>query len=196
MKHDVYERETETDRVGAGERAIYSKPDADKEEMLKRVEAAAEPGPGHQALNALVGSWKAEVKCWMEPGQAPEVSQATAVANWTLNGHFLEEKFRGKMMGKPFIGRSLIGFDNTKQTYNSVWISDMQTSMFTSEGKGESGNKVIKLEGKVSCAATGRKDVPMKTVYRLIGPDKHVFELFDGSRGENTKTMEIIYIRE
>ena len=29
-----------------------------------------------------------------------------------------------------------MGYDNMKQTFNSVWVSDMQTSMFTSEGKG------------------------------------------------------------
>jgi hypothetical protein len=29
----------------------------------------------------------------------------------------------------------------------------MQTSIFTSEGKGENGNKIITLEGKSSCPA-------------------------------------------
>ena len=72
----------------------------------------------------------------------------------------------------------------------------MQTSMFTSEGKGENGNKVITLEGKANCPATGRKDIPMKTVFRVISPDKHVFEMFDGSKGENAKTMEITYTRK
>ena len=81
------------------------------------------------------------------------------------------------MMGKPFTGRTLLGFDNTKQTFNSVWGSDTQTSMFTSEGKGDSGNKVITLEGKASCPATGRKDIPMKTVLRVISPDKHVLNV-------------------
>ena len=59
---------------------------------------------------------------------------------------------------------------------------------------GDSGNKTITLEGKASCAATGRKDVPMKTVLRLLSPDKHVLEMFDGTQG-NAKTMEITYTR-
>src|SRR5262245_22755225 len=127
MKHDVYDKETiltTPDRPRAGDRSGSSTQAAEQAEMMKRVEAAARPGPGHQALDALVGSWKAEVKCWMEPGGAPEVTQATAKAGWTLNGHFLEEEFHGEMMGKPFTGRSLLGFDNTKQTFNSVWLSD------------------------------------------------------------------------
>ena len=200
MKTEVYDKgaTTTTDRPRTGTEQGFgsSKPDADKAEMMKKVEAAGKPGPGHQALNALEGNWKAEVKCWMDPGGSPEVSQGTARATWKFNGRFLEEEFHGQMMGKPFTGRTLLGFDNTKQTFNSVWVSDTQTSMFTSEGKGDSGNKVITLEGKASCPATGRKDIPMKTVLRVISPDKHVLEMFDASQGQNAKTMEITYTRQ
>jgi len=200
MKTEVYDKgaTTTTDRPRTETQSGFdsSKPDADKAEMMKKVEAAGKPGPGHQALNALEGSWKAEVKCWMDPGGSPEVSQGTAKATWKFNGRFLEEEFHGQMMGKPFTGRTLLGFDNTKQTFNSVWVSDTQTSMFTSEGKGDSGNKVITLEGKATCPASGQKDIPMKTVLRVISPDKHVLEMFDGSKGANAKTMEIIYTRQ
>jgi Protein of unknown function (DUF1579) len=196
MKQDVYDTRTAApERLRAEGRSIPDKSNADNEEMMKKMEAAATPGPAHKALDVLVGDWKAEVKCWTEPGSAPDVSQGTAKARWTLNGHFLEEEFHGEMMGKPFTGRSLMGYDNTKQTFNTVWLSDMQTSMFTSEGKGENGNKLITLQGKATCAATGRKDIPMKTVFRVISPDKHVFEMYDPSRGENAKTMEITYTR-
>lgn len=167
----------------------------DQAEMMKKVEAAGTPGPAHQALNALVGDWKAEVKCWMDPGGPPTVSQGSANASWKFNGRFLEEDFKGEMMGQPFHGRTILGFDNIKQSFNSVWLSDTQTSMFVSEGKGDSGNKVVTLEGKATCPGTGRKDVPMKTVLRLLSPDKHLLEMFDGSQG-NAKTMEITYTRQ
>ena len=198
MKQESYDQGsvTTTDRPRGGERFGSSKPNADQAEMMKKAEAAGTPGPAHKALEALVGNWRAEVKCWMDPGGAPEASQATSENRWILNGRFLQQDFHGEMMGKPFNGLSLLGYDNFKQTFNSVWVSDMQTAMFTSEGKGESGYKVITLEGKSSCPATGRKDVPMKTVFRLLSPDKHVFEMFDGSKGDNAKTMEITYTRK
>ena len=170
--------------------------EAEQKEMQKKVEAAATPGPAHKALDEFVGDWNAEVSCWMEPGAPAHMSRGTAKAKWTLDGHFLEEEFQGEMMGKAFTGRTLIGYDNVKKTYKTVWISDMQTSIFTSEGRGDSTNKVITLEGKSSCAATGRTDVPIRTVYRTISPDKHVFEMYDGSKGDNVKTMEIIYTRK
>jgi hypothetical protein len=169
--------------------------DAQKQEMQKKMEAAGTPGPAHKALDALAGSWKAEVKCWQDPTRSPQVSQGTAKTRWILNGHFLEEEFHGEMMGKAITGKSLIGYDNTKQKFNMIWISDMQTSMFTTEGKGEEGNKVITLEGKADCPATGQRDIPMKTVFRVLSPDKHIFEMYDGSKGKNAKTMEITYTR-
>jgi hypothetical protein len=198
MKTDVYEEEatnTTTFRPRGGDKPASSKSREEQAEIVRKVEAAGRPGPAHKALDALVGNWKAEVKCWMEPGSQPAVSHGTAEASWTFKGRFLEEEFHGEMMGQPFTGRTLLGYDNTKQTFNSLWISDTATSMFNSEGKGDSGNKVITLEGKASCAATGRKDVPMKTVLRVLGPDKHVLEMFDGSQG-NAKTMEITYTRQ
>jgi hypothetical protein len=112
-----------------------------------------------------------------------------------MNGCFLQEDFHGEMMGRPFNGRTLLGYDNVKQTFNSVWVSDMQTSMFVTEGRGENGNKVITLEGTASCPMRERGDIPMKVVLRVLGPDRHTFEMFDLSGGANAKTMEITYLR-
>lgn len=191
MKHEVEEMITTATRPrpGAGS-------DAEKQEMQKKMEAAGTPGPAHKALDALVGNWQAEVKCWMEPGGQAHVSQGTAKTSWSLNGRFLEEEFHGEMMGKPFTGRSFMGYDNMKQTFNTVWMSDMQTSLFVSEGKGDSGNKVITLQGTSTCAATGQKNVPIKTIFRVLGPDKHLFEMFDQRTGKDEKTMEITYTRK
>jgi hypothetical protein len=196
MKNDVADTGSTAVRERAADKFGARQSDAEKQELQKKMEAAATPGPAHKALDALAGSWKAEVRCWMDPDGPPNLSHGTAKATWTLNGRFLEEEFRGEMMGKPFIGRTLIGHDTFKQTFNSVWISDMQTSMFTSEGKSGDNPKVITLEGKSSCPATGLKDIPMKSVYRQLTPDKRVFEMYDGSKGADVKTMEITYIRQ
>ena len=191
MKHDVSDTGSTAVAGRGGDKSRSGKSEAEKQEMQKKMEAACTPGPAHKALEALVGDWKAEVKCWMEPGGSPEVSQGTAKACWTLKGHFLEEEFKGEMMGKPFNGRTLMGYDNIKQMFKSVWVDDMNTAMFTSEGKGENGNKVITLEGTSSCPMTGRTDMVMKTVLRVNSPDQHVLEMFN----DGVKAMEITYIR-
>ena len=192
MKSDAYGSSSVADRPRTADKVSSPPSEMEMQEMMKKMEEAGKPGPAHKALDALVGNWKAEVKCWHDPSGQAQVSHGTAKSSWILNGRFLEEEFHGEMMGKPFRGKSLMGYDNTKQTFNTVWVSDMQTATFISEGKGDSGNKVITLEGKANCPATGRKDVPMKTVFRILSPDKHLFEMYDG----NTKTMEITYTRQ
>jgi hypothetical protein len=192
MKHEVEDGGGTATMDRSGRQTGSVKSDAEKEEIQRKVEAAGTPGPNHKALEAFVGNWKAEVKCWHDKDGAAQVSQGTAKTKWILNGHFLEEEFQGEMMGKRFNGRTLIGFDNIRQAFKIVWISDMQTSIFTSEGKGEQGNKVITLEGVSDCPATGRRNIKVKTTYRVLSPDKYVFEMFD----EGRRTMEITYSRQ
>jgi hypothetical protein len=195
MKHDVYDQGAATAAPAGSsgrEKTGSPKPDADKAELMKKMEAAGAPGPAHKALGALTGNWKAKVKCWMEPGGPPNVSQGTSKTSWIMGGRFLEEDFHGETMGKPFNGRCLMGFDNAKQKFNCVWFDDVHTSMFTSEGKGDDGFKVITLEGKADCLMTGRKDMAVKQVVRVVSPDKHVLEMFN----DGAKSMEITYTRQ
>lgn len=170
--------------------------DLKSEEMVKKMEAAGRVGAEHKALEPLVGNWTAEVKTWMVPGSAPAVTKATAKSAWIMDGRFVQEEFNGEFMGKPFRGMSLTGYDNTEKKYKSMWIDDMHTSMMTSEGQGENGNKVITLAGQYDCPLTGEKDLTMKQVIRIESRDKHVLEMYDPSKGENSKTMEITYTRK
>lgn len=163
--------------------------------MKEKAEAAGRPGPAHKVLNALVGHWKAEVKCWFDPDAPPKVSHATATGAWIMSSRYLQEDFRGETMGRLFHGRTLTGFDNVKQTFQSIWISDVQTSMIFTEGKGDRGNKLITFEGTASCPATGRADIPTRVVRRILGPNKNTFEMFYESRDGNRKIMEIVYTR-
>jgi hypothetical protein len=194
MKSEVYDEKIGATKTGRQRetQAGSSKPEINQEEMMKKAQAAGTPGPAHKALDAFVGNWKAEVKCWMDPNGEASVSHATAQTKWILGGRFVEEAFHGEMMGKPFTGRCLLGFDNSKQLYKCVWVDDFSTSIYTSEGRGDSSNKVITLEGKSDCAATGQKDVPRKQVYRVLSPDKHVLEMFN----DGQKSMEITYTRQ
>ena len=202
MKTEVYDKKDTAIETAGRQRSVTqqgdsskkpSKPDADLAEEMKKMEAAGTPGPAHKALAGLVGDWKAEVKCWCEPGGEAQVSQGRAKASLKFGGRFLEEDFHGVAMGQPLSGYTLMGYDNTKQVFTSVWISDMQTSTFVSEGKGDSGYKVITLQGTSSCPINGRMEV--KSVLRVISPDKHTFEMFDVTGGKNVKTMEITYTR-
>jgi uncharacterized protein DUF1579 len=170
--------------------------DPKMQEMMKKVEAAGTPGAAHKALEPLVGDWNAEVKMWMDPAAPPNITKATAKSTWAMGNRFVQQEFNGEFMGKPFRGMACTGYDNMKQKYSSLWIDDMSTGMFTSEGKADSAGKVITFEGTYACPETGELDKPSKQVVRIISRDKHIYEMYDPSKGANTKTMEITYTRK
>jgi hypothetical protein len=66
--------------------------------------------------------------------------------------------------------------------------------MFTSQGAAQ--GDAITFEGKMDCPMTGEKDITMKQVLRILGPDKHVFEMYDPRQGGDAKAMEITYTRK
>lgn len=180
----------------AENKSATPKVDPQTAEMMKKAEVAMAPGAGHKALETFVGSWSAEVKTWMAPGQPPTVSKGTAKSTWVMNGRYVQEEFSGEMMGTPFRGMSLTGYDNVRQKYRSVWIDDMSTSMVTSEGDADAAGKVFTFGGDYACAMTGEKNKKSTLIYRVISKDKHVFEMHDPALGENSKMMEITYTRK
>src|ERR1043165_771183 len=100
MKTEVYEEKSQTrskENYQSGSAPRQQQGQGDKQEMMKKVEAAGRPGPQHKALESLAGNWKAEVKCWMDPSGSPEVTKGTAKASTIFNGRFLEEEFHGEM---------------------------------------------------------------------------------------------------
>ena len=180
----------------AEDKPAVPKLDPQMEEMMKKAAALCTPGPAHQALEPLIGDWNAEVKMWMTPDAPPTITKGTAKNTWTLKGRFVQQEFNGEFMGKPFRGISFTGYDNVRQKYRSVWIDDMSTTVVTSEGDAEDGGKVVTLGGDYACAMTGDKHKQTKQIFRIISHDKHVFEMHDPSKGDNSKEMEITYTRK
>jgi hypothetical protein len=199
MKNDALEtnREIKTNEPGRGGPSSDDKPGApwlpdDPEEMRKRKRAASLPGPAHRALHAFAGEWKVEVECYTEHNSRPQVSHGWATGRRILNGHFVEEDFHGEIFGQPVTGRWLIGYDNSRQKFTGLWLDDAGTALTLTEGRGDGLNQVITLEGKTTCAVSGRTDLPLKQVFRLERPDRRVCELYVAGR----KNLEIVYTRQ
>src|SRR5512132_483462 len=90
---------------------------------------AATPGPEHQALAAMAGNYDLKVKGWQAAGAAPEESVATAVRSSALGGRVMVEEVHGTMMGMPFEGHGMSGFDNVTGKYWSTWTDSMGTGL-------------------------------------------------------------------
>src|SRR5215510_6178115 len=94
------------------------------EEMMAKLAA---PGPQHERFKKLAGDWNLTVKWTMDPSQPMQVTNSTSTITTLLDGRYCQEQTTGEMMGKPFQGMGLTGYDNALKKYVGVWIDNMGT---------------------------------------------------------------------
>jgi hypothetical protein len=167
-----------------------------QEEMMKKWEAYATPGAAHRKLDAFVGNWNVRMKAWMAPGQPPEQTEGTAETSWILGNRYLEQKYDGKMMGKPFSGVGFTGYDNFKKKYEAIWMDNMGTGVMTSTGSFDKSGKVMRFTATMDDPITGKKTT-IKETLTIVDPDTHRLEMWaTGPDGKMFKTLEGVYTRK
>lgn len=171
---------------------------ADMQEMMKKWMEVATPGEAHKHLDYFVGKWDTTSRMWFEgPGKPPTESKGSSEAKWIMDGRFLLEELSGQMMGMPWRGMSITGYDNYKKKYIVSFIDNMGTGLYTSEGKLDATNKVMTTFGKMDEPITGEHDKIIKYVVRQLSKDKYIFEMYDEVGGPSEfKAVEITYTRK
>lgn len=153
------------------------------------------PNENHERLNHFVGTWNVTNRMWMEPGAEPMESTASTNVKWVLDGRFLMEEYKGDMMGTPFTGLGISGFDNHEGKYTSLWMDSMGTAVMKSTGSVDSSGKVFTYHGSY-WDPWSKMDTNCKFVLKITGKDSHTFTMYvlmpDGSE---FKTMEMTYTR-
>lgn len=178
-----------------------SPPSPTPEQTQQAMEAwlkLAVPGEHHKKLEPLVGSWETTVKLWMGgPGGEASTSKGTAETKWILGGRFVQETYHGEMMGRPFEGFSLTGYDNFRNVYMSVWADSMGTTMINTVGTvdHETG-KVFRFYGQMDEPGLQIVGRTFKIVTRVIDRDAHVMEMYDLHVADDYKVMEVTYHRK
>lgn len=164
--------------------------------MMEKWKVASSPNENHKKLDALVGSWEVETRFWMNgPDQPPSVSKGTAEYHWILGGRFLEETVKSEMMGMPFEGYGLNGYDNLRKKYTFSWVDNTSTGLFTGDGTADPTGKVITSFGKMDDPMTGEMDKEVKYVLRIVSKDKLVFEMYDLQTSDKMNG-ELVYTRK
>ena len=87
-------------------------------------------------------------KEWMEPGKPPTEAAGSVEMKMLLDGRFLQQDFTGEMMGQPYTGIGITGYDNLNKKYVSIWLDTMGTAPFMMEGTGSADSKTISLKGQ------------------------------------------------
>ena len=170
---------------------------AEQKAMMEKMTKAATPGPQHELLKKLAGDWNATVKMQMDPAQPAEVSQSTSTITTLMDGRYSQEVASGNMMGAPFSGMGITGYDNVIGKYVSTWIDNMGTGIMTSQGTADASGKVITWTGTMSDPATG-KMAKARMVTTFTDVNHHTFEMYSTPPGakKEMKTLTIEYARK
>jgi hypothetical protein len=169
----------------------------DSQAAMETYKKLAMPGEQHQVLASLAGSWTTRTKSWMEPGKPPTESTGSCEEKMLVDGRFLQQECTGEMMGHPFTGVGLTGYDNYTKKYTSTWMDSMGTGIFVMEGTGSSDGKTVKLAGSHKDPIEGL--MKHHAVWKIVDANTQVFELWGTgkhSNGKDMKMMEITYNRK
>jgi len=167
-------------------------------EQMAEMEAymkAGTPGAPHRALASGVGSYDLAIKSWHEPGGPPMEETGTAVRTMGLDGRVLFEELESAMMGMPFTGHGMTGYDNVTGKYWSTWTDSMSTGLMVSEGT---------CDAEEICAYIGswndpisKGPVTMRMVTRWTSPTTQLFKMYGpGKDGKEMKMMEMTYTKK
>ncbi len=152
-------------------------------------------GPMHEMMASWDGSWKEEVKVWMEPGAEPMINESYCVNNMIMGGRYQESNHTGDFNGMPFEGRSILGYDNAMKKFVSTWVDNMGSGIMYLEGTWNEELQTIEFAGSSIDPATGKK-MNVKETFRIVDERTQVMEMFMVQDDEDVKTMEITFTRE
>ncbi len=157
---------------------------------------AMTPGKEHQDMASRVGVWQGKVSMWETPGAAPQISAGKVDRTMGLGGRVMLDHWSGTMMGMPFEGLGMTGYDNANGKWWSTWSDNFGTGVMTGSGTCDADHKkgcsfvstsVDPMTGK---AKTTRSTVSWPTA------DDEIMEMFDTAPGgKEWKAMEIVLRR-
>jgi len=162
---------------------------------MERWMEAATPNEHHEWLEQLIGEWDVTTTMY-GMGEEPTKSRATASYSWLHEGRWVAQEFEGQMMGMPFSGTGILGYDNFKQKYVSIWLDDMSTAILLYEGTLNMDGSAIISFGAMDEPMTGEHDKTTKSVLTIIDEDTMHFEMHDlHIVPGDTKVFEMRYTR-
>jgi hypothetical protein len=100
------------------------------------------PGPEHELLKKLVGTWDVVMK-----GGGMEV-KGVVTYKMDLGGLWLLSSLESEIGGMKFQGRGVDSYDPAKKKYVGVWIDSMSTSPLVTEGAFDKEKKTLTMAGE------------------------------------------------
>jgi len=134
----------------------------------------AQAGKEHKWLATHAGEWNAKV------GGMMGESEGTNKVESVLGGLWNVSHFESEMMGQPFQGMEILGYDPQKGKFVSAWVDSMATTLAVMEGTYDAETRKLTMKGQ-SVGMDGQpaevvnvteyKDDAMAFTMNMAGPD-------------------------
>lgn len=162
----------------------------------KAIDAAAKiakwPSEQHALLAAGVGDWKV-TSTSIVPGEQPVQETCSERVMPICDGKWFWSDYTGTMMGQPFEGHALTGYDEAKGQYVSFWIDSMSPTHARTQGTYDPASKQWTFRGE--CTDLAGK--PAKIHQTYVQPDANTRDLqmtFETADGKHE--MKLHYVRK
>jgi hypothetical protein len=168
---------------------------AQDQDAMKKWMDYMTPGEEHKSMAKMTGDWNYTNKLWMAPGTDPMVSNGTAKIEMLMGGRYMQMRVNGTVMGMPFEGQAINGYDNSSKKHLSSWIDNMGTGIMNLEGTYDAATKSITYTGSMIDPTTGN-NVNVKEIIRMDSDNQFTMEMYDTKGGVEFKTMEMVSTRK
>ena len=150
------------------------------------------PSKEHELLKRDLGSWKAELKMWMAPGEEPQGFAAEEI-NSSIGEYWVVSNFKGDFGGFDFKGHGVFGYDAQKKKFVGSWVDSSNPNAMHMIGTYDKESDTLTYETK-GVGPTGEPVVgKATTVYKKDGTRVYTMYQKMGESDEMTKVMEITY---
>ena len=143
------------------------------------------------ALHADVGTWHCDFRMAMQ-GQEPMTAKCRETVEPICGGKWTWSTFTGDLMGAPFEGHALTGYDSKTGQVVSFWVDSMNGAAMRTDGTFDAASKTFTMKG-TSYDEQGEKQKVASTA-KSLGKDQRELRMTFGE-GERQHVMTIGYRR-
>jgi Protein of unknown function (DUF1579) len=194
------EKKTDDKKTGDTKDAKTEEPwvPVDSATMMAKMMEYGTPGPMHALLASWNGTWNGETTMWEYEGATPQKSTGTSVNTMIMGGKYQSTTHSGNMMGMPFEGVSIMGYDNSTKQFVSSWVDNWSTGIMNMTGNWDEATKTMTLTGTMPDICRPGKECSFREVFKVIDDNTQQMEMYgpDSKTGKEMKMMEIKMTRK
>ena len=147
------------------------------------------PGPEHEHLKRLEGTWEATIK------MGDQESKGTMKYKMGLGGLWLISDLDGEFGGMKFSGKGLDTYDPSAKKYRTIWADSMSTAPMIMQGTFDKDSKTMTMTGEGP--GQDGKTAKFKTTTEIKDSDTMLFSLYAvGEGGKDQPMIKITYKRK